>query len=136
MTLYILYELLTYPDRIVVDEYRKYIVALRGGRKRWQIDGNGLESVYVTQIVDKKGKKHKIRHGEINLHRSGNDFYRVIEQQEKDEKVQLAETPDEKIEESIVALTSSKIRTELQAAGLYVAKALGELPVWYDQRTK
>jgi hypothetical protein len=136
MTLYILYELLTYPDRIVVDEYRKYIVALRGARKRWQIDGNGLESVYVTQVVDKKGKKHKIRHGEINLHRSGNDFYRVIEQQEKDEKVQLAETPDEKIEETIVALTSSKIRTELQAAGLYLAKALGELPVWYDQRTK
>ena len=59
MILYTLYELLTAPDRIEVDPRTAQITALRSGRQRWRVNAGEIESVYVTQVVNKRVSEAK-----------------------------------------------------------------------------
>jgi hypothetical protein len=134
MTLYILYELIARPDRIVIDGERGRIVALRGNRKRWTLQRDQLQGVYVTQVVNRRGKKRKIYHGEINFLLGKKRFFRLIEQPEREEP--RREEYEEAAEEAVTSLTAFDVQDDLQAAGLHIARTLGDLPAWYDQRIR
>jgi hypothetical protein len=134
MTLYIVYELIARPDRIVIDGERGRIVALRGSRKRWALPREQLQALYVTQVVNRRGKKRKVYHGEINFLQASKRFLRLIEQPEREEPRRPEH--EEIAEEAVTSLTPFDIQDDLQAAGLHIARTLGDLPAWYDQRIR
>jgi hypothetical protein len=154
-------EIFTMPDRIVIDSSTRTVTTRRGNRQRWKIAGGDVQSVYVTQMLSKKGKQYVIRHGEVNLHLGGGNFHSLFQQDDPDEKnsvvgidpignpldlvtapaVTIAAEPikgvtAEKSSDIIAALNRESVTTDLQAAGLYIAETLGNLPVWYDRRVK
>jgi hypothetical protein len=134
MTLYIVYELIARPDRIVIDGERGRIVALRGSRKRWALPREQLQALYVTQVVNRRGKKRKVYHGEINFLQARKRFLRLIEQPEHEEPRRPEH--EESAEEAVTSLTPFDVQDNLQAAGLHIARTLGDLPAWYDQRIR
>ncbi len=136
MTLYLLYEILTRPNRILISDAERNITALHGEAARWSMDSKDLQSVYVTQVINKRGAKRTIYHGEINLHLGSGDFHRIVQQSQHEEDVAAYSANGTNPEEAIYPLSSGQIMSELQAAGLHISKALGGLPVWYDQRTR
>jgi len=131
---YILYEIFTYPNRIVVDGEARQVMALRGNSPRWQHTLDDVQSIYVTQVVNRRGKKRTVYHGELNLHLGETDFRRLVKQDEHDED--HLPPPEQRPEEEIIPLTTRNIETDLQAAGVYIAEHLGNLNCWYDQRTR
>lgn len=135
---YIIYEILTKPNRIVVDAESRSVSALHGNQVRWSHVAEDVQSVYVTQEVNKRGKKRTIYHGEINLHRGGGRFRRVIENGDEHDLPESPELTDDKgnAREEIIALDRHAVHSDLQAAGLYIAEALGNIACWYDQRVR
>jgi hypothetical protein len=136
MIAYLLYQLLTTPSRIVVDAGSGNVVALRGSRPRWRINREQVLSVYVSQIVGRRGKQRKIQHGELNLFLNGGRFLFLVEQGHPE---MAAEEPHLSLNgheptDAVTALTQAKARTDLQAAGIYVAQALN-VPCMYDRRS-
>ena len=136
MILYNLYELFYKPDGIVVDPQTRTVTAFRGGSQLWQTFGDAALAVYVTQVVAKKSKKPVVHHGEINLHLGGEDFFQILEQGEGEESSRPWKVHFPLDEELVVPIDGDLVNTDLQAAALYVARALGNLPCRYDQRTK
>jgi hypothetical protein len=136
LVLYIVYEVVARPDRIVIDGDERKINALRSGRKRWQMDGNQVQSVYVTQVISKKGKKRKVYHGEINLHLDKDRFFHLLQQPDKEEPLDGEYPPNESAQDGVMPLSPDSVKTDLQAAGLHIARTLGNLPAYYDQRTR
>ncbi len=134
MILYIFYELLTLPDRIVVDPQRRVIAALKGTQTRWQVSGDELQSVYVTQVVNKSGKKRAIYQAELNLHLGGGSFQRVIDQSQQEEMPMPV--GEKTAVDGIYLLQRGQMLSDFQAAGLYVAETMGNLTCWYDQRVR
>ncbi|GAB4512367.1 MAG: hypothetical protein OHK0046_11770 [Anaerolineae bacterium] len=134
MSLYVLYELLTQPDRIIVNE--SGVTALRGTRERWQMAKNSLNAVYVTQVINRRGAKRTLHHGEINLHLGGDSFRQMVQQDQQEEEVQAVPTENEAPQEGVRALNVASATTDLQMAALHVGKALGGVSVWYDQRVR
>ena len=129
---HILYQLLTVPNRIVVDAGSGNVMGMKGRRIRWQQNRENIQSVYVTQVIGKKGKQRRVHHGELNLHLRGGEFFHIIEQGqvEKDCTDNQAAEGD-----SVTPLTQADVYTDLQAAGLYVAQALN-VPCLYDRRIR
>jgi hypothetical protein len=141
MALYLLYQILTSTNRILVDGERHRVVGLRGSSQRWEKTGNNLCDVYVTQIVKDKRNKRTVFHGELNLRQTNGDFYRILEQPDKTEETlgtddQMRTDETAVAEEAVLALTPANHLSNLQAAGLHIAKTLGGLPCWYDQRVR
>lgn len=136
MILYMLYELITRPDHVVIDPQTHRVTALRGQGERWQVAGDQAQSVYVTQVVAKKGNKPVVQHGELNLLLGAEQFQCLLAQEnaEDTERPWKANVPLD--QEIMVALNGDVINTNLQAAGLYIARALGNVTCWYDQRVK
>jgi hypothetical protein len=135
MILYIFYELLTKPDKIIIDPTSRTVTALRGQRERWQVAGSDVQSIYVTQVLNKKGKQYIVQHGELNLHRGGGEFWRMFEQPKEEELARPWKAEPSDGGDTIFPLTRDAVNSDLQAAGLYVAEALN-VPSWYDRRVK
>ena len=129
MMLYTFSELLNRPSRIVVDN--NGVEGRRGERTAWQIDRGQIDSVYVSEIVNRKGKKRVIYHGEINIHLKDGSFRSILEQPHSVEE----DYPPTQSEEGVVPLTLYNAQTDLQMAGLHVAQTLG-ITCQYDQRLK
>jgi hypothetical protein len=136
MIFYNLYELFYKPDRVVVDPQTRTVTAFRGGSQLWQTFGDGALAVYVTQVVAKKSKKPVVHHGEINLHLGGEEFFRILDQGEGEESNRPWKANLPLDQEVVVPIDGDLVNTDLQAAALYVARALGNLPCRYDQRVK
>lgn len=132
----IIYQVLTRPDRIIIDGEAQMVTAHRGRRTRWQVPQENLQSIYVTQVVNKRGKKRTVYHGEINLHLEDGAFHMLLLQPDQQEEERLRLTGLDKPQEAILPLDSAGAVTDLQSAGLHIAKTLNELPVWYDQRLR
>jgi hypothetical protein len=139
MVFYMVYQLLTSPNRIVIDTQRRSVRAFAQQKEQWAFADDQIQSVYVTHVLNKPGKnpKDKKRHvyyGELNLHLTNDQFCRLYEQDHASDKsdTQDQETADESTDE-LVPLTSDMVFTDLQAAGVYIAQALG-VPCWYDRR--
>ena len=134
---HLLYQLLAAPNRIVVDAGSGNVIAFRGRRPRWQINREQVLSVYVTQVLGKKGKQRKIQHGELNLFLSGGRFLFLLEQGQPelvaDDATLLPE--GDAAQDSVTTLAQADVRTDLQAAGMYIAQALN-VPCLYDRRVR
>lgn len=127
---YTLYQLLTQPNQVAVDS--NGVLARHTTGMNWQINRNDVESVYVSEVVNKKGKKRVTYHGELNLYLHNGKFRTLLEQPHT---VEDGVGPLDPSQEEIVVLTSSNAQTDLQMAGLYVANAL-KVECRYDRRVK
>lgn len=136
MTLYVIYEIMTRPNRILFSDVESTVTALHGNSPKWSMNSKDLQSVYVTQVINKRGAKRTIFHGEINLHLGSGDFHQIVQQSQHEEDVAAYTSNGQNPQEAIYPLSGAEIMSDLQAAGLHISKALGGLPVWYDQRTR
>lgn len=130
LMLYTLNEMIKRPNRIVVDNYA--VEGRRGEHTIWQVTKDTISSVYVSEVVNRKGKKHIVYHGEINLHLRDGSFRSLLDQPHSVEEDIAADHPTE---DSVVPLTLYNAKSDLQMAGLHVAQTLG-LECQYDQRVK
>lgn len=130
----IVLEIIQTPNRIVIDPNSRSIIGLRGNAVRWTRPAQELQSIYITQEVNKgRKKKRTIFRGEINLFLDNGEFQRILEQpDEEDTFIEDENTPAPT--EEVIPLTQYNARSDIQVAGLYMAKTLGNLPCWYDQR--
>lgn len=127
------YELFTVPNRIVVDPQQRSVTALRGNRARWQLGAGDVQSVYVTQVVNKRGRKRIIYYGALNLHLGGGTFHPLLVHPEQEENAAVDRPA---ASEGVELLRRGTGQTDLQVIGLHLAAALGDLPCWYDQRLR
>lgn len=127
------------PDAIVINPYEKTISANRGDRQLWKLNAGGVQSVYISEVVRKRGRKPTVFHSEINLHLLDGRFMPVLVDKEKIVDALLpGRDPNAEKERPIGVhvLEPEAVSTALQAAALHIADCLGELPVWYDRRLK
>ena len=127
------------PNAIVINPYEKTISAKRGNRQLWKVNAGGVQSIYVSELVKKRGRKPTVLHGEINLHLLDGRFMPILVDHEKivDALLKGRDPQAEKEKHADVhALEPEAASTALQAAALHIGVCLGELPVWYDRRLK
>ena len=125
------------PDRIIIDGTLGRILGFKGKEKRWDVDAQDIQSVYISEIIKRREKSPATEYGELNLH-LGNGNYRFVITQHDAEDNDTTPQPDEKNivnGEGIYDLNRATYRTNLQAAGVMIAEAL-ERPAWLDLRVK
>lgn len=128
-----IYQATMTTDRIVVDPLRRHIRGLAGARERWRFTAGDLRSVYVSQVVSKKRRdgKQSTFYDELNLHLKNGQFHYILDIEQTDEIRSLPEDLPEG--DAVLSLDASNIHSNTQAAGVYIAQALGVL-CWYDRR--
>ncbi len=127
------------PDTLVIDAAGQSISALRGDHTLWQVSADGVQSLYASELVKKRGKRSIIFHGEINLHLVDGKFRRVLIEFDKRSDSLLPGIDvqnDKQRPAGVSVLPADSVATALQAAARHIAIALGDLPVWYDRRFK
>jgi hypothetical protein len=135
-SLYLLWRRPRVTQRIVIDPQSQTISAHNTAREQWRRNTNDVLSVYVSEIISKKQSDRTTEHGEIHLHLGTGNFIFLLQQGDKLNHDDLPE-PHEVIERQksgIQPLSSATAFSTLQIAGLYLSKALGDTPVWYDMR--
>ncbi|MBC8098522.1 MAG: hypothetical protein H7Y11_03705 [Armatimonadetes bacterium] len=128
-------DILAQPGKFTVNPALQTITAWRGGAVQWQLASHQLRSVYVSQLVNRRGKKRTLHYGEINLQTDARAFQNLMVQEQEEERPEHAKQAYPPRTE-IIPLTASEVDTDLQAAAVYMAQALGGLPCWYDQRVQ
>ncbi len=131
MMLYTLFEIINKPNRVVVNN--DGVAWMRGNRLAQQIHTEQIAEIFVSEVVNIKGKKQTIYHGELNLHLKDGSFKTILQQPHQVEEEHNA--LPEKAEEELVPLTLYNAYTDLQMAGLHVAQTLG-VECQYDRRAK
>ncbi len=137
LILYHLWMISREPDNIIVSPYERSIIARRGRNIRWKINANGIQSVYVTEVIKKREKRPSVYHSEISLHLLSGKFQLVLVEEDKQTETTFNNGDFVKTRakgESVTPLDSHNVETELQAFGLHIAECLGELPTWHDVR--
>ena len=131
--------ILRQPNAIVINQYEKTVSASRGDRQLWKVNAGGVQSIYASELVKKRGRKPTILHGEINLHLLDGRFKPILIDHEKivDGLLPGRDPLTEKERPAEVhVLEPDAVSTALQAAAIHISVRLGELPVWYDRRLK
>jgi hypothetical protein len=131
--LYMIYELLTCTTHIVVDGQQKRILGLRSGYEKWGKTGDEIDSIYVSQVVRDRRNRRVISHGEINLHTRDGAFHRLLLQPETNSESLPADAVSG---ETLFPLRPINGASTLQSLGLHIARTLGNVACWYDQRTR
>jgi len=121
------------------------VTAKRGKGERWRVNQNEIEALYVSEIVNRKGKKRTIYHSEINLFLKDGTFRLLVSQPHPVELkapkdtivVEDAPKPADTtaLEDGVMPLTAYMAKSDLQTAGLYIAKVL-DVEARYDRRLK
>lgn len=127
------------PESMIINPWEKTISAWRGGQQLWRVNAGGVQSVYASEIIKKRGRRHTVFHGEINLHLLDGSFMPVLIDSEKitDGLLPGINPLDQKKRaDGVNALEPAEVATALQAAAVHIALSLGELPVWYDRRLR
>jgi len=131
--------ILRHPNTIVINQYEKTVSASRGDRPLWKVNAGGVQSIYVSEVVKKRGRRPTVLHGEINLHLLDGRFMPILIDHEKivDALLPGRDPVTEKERPADVhVLEPEAVSTALQAAAIHISVRLGELPVWYDRRLK
>ncbi|MDE2775242.1 MAG: hypothetical protein OXI77_04790 [Chloroflexota bacterium] len=131
--------ILRQPNTIVINQYEKTVSASRGDRPLWKVNAGGVQSIYVSEVVKKRGRRPTVLHGEINLHLLDGRFMPILIDHEKivDALLPGRDPVTEKERPADVhVLEPEAVSTALQAAAIHISVRLGELPVWYDRRLK
>ncbi len=127
------------PEFMIVNPWEKTISAWRGGQQLWRVNAGAVQSVYASEVVKKRGRRHTVFHGEINLHLLDGSFKPVLVDLEKISDGLLPgidPLAERKRTEGVNALEPAEVATALQGAAVHIALSLGELPVWYDRRLR
>lgn len=127
------------PNAIIINPYEKTVSAARGQRLFWKVNAGGVQSIYASEVVKKRGRKPTVLHGEINLHLLDGRFMPILVDKEKIvEPLLVGRDPaaDKERSTDVHVLEPDAVSTALQAAALHIGVCLGELPVWYDRRLK
>ena len=127
------------PDALLINPWERAVGAWRGDKQLWKVKAGGVQSVYASEIVKKRGRRPTILHGEINLHLLDGSFLSLMIDREKIVDALLPgndATAEKKRPEGVHALEPAEATTALQAAAIHIALSLGELPVWYDRRLR
>ncbi len=127
------------PDSIVINRWEKTISARRGGQRLWRVNAGGVQSVYASEVVKKRGRRHTVFHGEINLHLLDGSFMPVLVDADKTVDALLPgidPMTDKKRADGVNSLEPAKVASSLQAAAVHIALSLGDLPVRYDRRLR
>lgn len=126
-----LMELLSTPNRIQVSAVQHEISAFRGDSQVWTMHGRKVLGVYVSEVAQQRKDKRLLQHSELNLMIGDGAFTHVLTSESEHEfKVE----GDLRKDGSIAPLTQDDVQTPPQAAALYIAHALGEVPAYHDQR--
>lgn len=136
MIVHLVYELLTNPDHVRVDSADHFVSVLHGDSEKWRIAASEAQSLYVTQVVAKKGKQYLIQDGEVNLHLGGGIFRPIFQPQQSDDTARPWKIEPGTETDAVLPLTRETVSSDLQAIGLYIAENLGAIPCWYDRRVK
>ncbi len=123
-------QLMSRPDRFTFTY--SGVQAMRGSRELWMLERSEIEAVYVSEVVNRKGKKRVILHGELNLLLKDSSFKQLVEQPHPVED--NGDTPLSTFE-SVSPLTLYDARSDMQMAGLHLAQTLN-LECRYDLRLK
>ena len=127
------------PDALLINPWERTVGAWRGDKQLWKVKAGGVQSVYASEIVKKRGRRPTILHGEINLHLLDGSFLSLMIDREKIVDALLPgndPTAEKKRIEGVHVLEPAEATTALQAAAIHIALNLGELPVWYDRRLR
>ncbi|GAB1421677.1 hypothetical protein MASR2M15_18580 [Anaerolineales bacterium] len=137
IVLYTLYQILTEPNRILLNPQDHSISAFRGKNRRWVYQGEKVQSIYVTEVLKHKAQDEDIYHGELNLYFGDKKFFLILDPEIQEDHMQVLDPGRSKPQtDTIVELNSSNANSKLQHAGLHIARILGDLPCWYDLRIK
>ena len=127
------------PDSIVINPWEKTISAWRGEQRLWRVNAGGVQSVYASEVVKKRGRRHTVFHGEINLHLLNGSFMPVLIDADKNTDGLLPgidPVTDKNRADGVNVLEPAEVASLLQAAAVHIALSLGDLPVWYDRRLR
>ncbi len=124
-------------NRILIDGRTGVISGGRGKSVQWTMPKIEIQSVYVSEVVKKKEHAPATEYGELNIHLGGGKFKYIIAVQQPEDNKHIPQ-PELLFQrsEGIRELNRDVIHTGLQAAGMYIAEALDDIPVWYDLRVK
>ena len=139
MILRLAWVILNEPDAIIINPWEKTISAWRGGQQLWRVNAGAVQSVYASEVVKKRGRRHTVFHSEINLHLLSGSFLPVLIDPEKITDglfLGMDLQAEKKRAEGVNVLEPAEVSTALQAAAVHIALCLGELPIWYDKRLR
>jgi len=125
-------ELFSAPNRVRVSHTSHEISASRGDSVIWTLAGRKVMGVYVSEIAQQRRMKRLIQHIEINLMVSADgSFTHVLACEGENEIPVHAEL---RKDGAVAPLFQDDVQTPAQAAAVYIAQALGDLPSYLDQR--
>ena len=127
------------PDAMTINPWEKTISARRGGGQLWRVNAGAVQSVYASEVLKKRGRRHTVFHGEINLHLLDGSFMPLRVNSDKITDGMLAgidPLAEKNRPDGVNLLEPAEVATALQAAAVHIALNLGELPVWYDRRLR
>ncbi len=127
------------PDAIIINPWEKTIIAWRGGLQLWRVNAGAVQSIYASEVVKKRGRRHTVFHGEINLHLLDGGFMPVLIDADKitDGFLPGLDPQEQKNRsDGVNPLEPDEVETALQAAAMHIALCLGDLPVWHDRRLR
>lgn len=133
---YQLYQIARRIDRVIVDPQTHSISGWKGTQQHWQISGQDVQSVYVSEVMRRRPTDLSVQHGEISLHLGGGKFQFVLQQGQQIEQNARRRETLEAEGDQIFPLDGAEVTSGLQGAGLHIAHALGSLPCWYDLRLR
>ncbi|MCE2489421.1 MAG: hypothetical protein J4G17_05540 [Anaerolineae bacterium] len=117
------------PDLYIFDSYQMQIRARHGMRVLWSRRIEQLQSLYVTELRQKRRGAGAPTHAELNLHLSNGRFQFLLHSRQ----LRLLARETIALEPGVSELHSWHCNSNAQAVALYLAQAL-ELPVWLDRR--
>lgn len=136
LIIFIAYELLMTPNRIVFDGASKKVTGYRGNNTKWEKDSRDFVAIYISHVLRKRRNKEFIQLSEINFHLGDNRFERLLEETPKQHQEYIS---TEKFKDGVYPLTPASAETPvsaMQGVALHIARVLGGLPVMYDQRMR
>ncbi|MFW5772358.1 MAG: hypothetical protein ACOCZH_03460 [Phototrophicaceae bacterium] len=137
MVLFILRDLLFLSNRLVIDGAQQRVLIMRGKRPRQIIHTSDIQAVYASHVVNRRRKRRKIYHSELNLLLASGKFRRLLQDSSEEEVAQAGDpAPNGSPNDELRPLTGGTARTTLQVMALHISKTLGDLPCWYDQRLR
>lgn len=136
LIIFIGYELLIKPNRIIIDGTAKKVIAYHGNTMKWEKDVRHVVAVYVSHVLRKRRNKEFIQLSEINFHLGDDRFERLLEETPKQHQEYIS---DDKLKDGVYPLAPTSPDTPIsamQGVALHIARVLGGLPVMYDQRMR
>lgn len=126
-------------DRLRISASHETVSAWRGSVQLWQLEASAVQAVYVSEVFKKRGRRPTVLHGEINLHLLDGSFLPLLINADKVVDAALPSADADALKQlpaGINALEADEAQTAMQAAAAHVAVTLGDLPLYYDRRTR